>query len=160
MAFDRSKVPKGGWTPENIKAYRDYDLLQYRLKAETETLEDPEGRIKKGQRIRWKHDERGDGLGDMEVIYLCAPGGLYRRPLREDDPDPVAGMARQMNALVRSFPTFTEEDSRIFTVIPCPKEHPEATYDLDGLMIFFRYLYSDTCTTCHAKDVVVVSENL
>ena len=143
MTFDRSKMPEGGWTPENTKQYKDYDLAQYRLKAESENLEDPEGRLKKGQRIRWAHDQRGDGIGDMEIIYLCCPTGLYRRPIRDGDEDWRIEHATMMGKGT-----------------PCDKDEEGAVYQPDNLMVFFRYLYSDSCTTGHAKDMIVVAESV
>lgn len=125
MAFDRSH------------------LQCFRLQAESETLEDPEGRIKKGQRIRWAHDQRGDGLGDMEVIYLCGPSGLYRRPIRDGDED-----WRIEHAAMCGGGT------------PCAKEDEGAVYQPDNLMVFFRYLYSDSCTTGRAKDMIVVKDSI
>ena len=40
-------------------------------------VEDPQGRLRKGQVIRWGHAD--PGACDMEVIALCAPMGLYRQ---------------------------------------------------------------------------------
>jgi hypothetical protein len=126
-------------------------LLLYRVQAEKENLEDPEGRLRKGQRIRWAHS--APGYGDMEVLYLCAPSGLYRRPLRDDDTSDLAVFVRESNAMLGQFGTPT-------TRLPCPKEHPEASYERANLMVFFRYLYDDSCTTGHAIHMEVVAETV
>lgn len=157
---DLHVMPEGGWTEENIKAYREEWWRQEmeRPKYEWEDIEDPEGRLKKGQRIRWEQSSAGPG--DMEVIRLCAPGGLYSRPLRDDDMSTVAVMVRESNDLVRTFSTFEEGDHRICTTIPCGNDHPEAVYQPENLMVFFRYIATDEATTGNAIHMVVVADHV
>jgi hypothetical protein len=114
-------------------------LENARPKSEWEDVADPEGRLKKGQRIRWHHAEAGPG--DMEVIRLCAPTGLYRRPLRDEDED-----------------WRLEHASICGGMTPCSKDDPDAVYQPGNLMVFFRYLYNDAATTGQAIHMVVVSE--
>lgn len=149
MPIDRTR------TPEDIKAHREHDLARFRDEAKNHTLEDPEGRIRKGQRIRWRHATNPDA--DMEVLYLVAPMGLYDRPLRDDDHSPVADMARILNKMRSN----SDPDGGIrIARIPCSADHPEARYNPDGLMVFYRCLIDDGCTTGHAKHMIVVSETL
>lgn len=138
-------MPEGGWTRKNIKEYREGWWRKFYENAPNMkdwSLLDPEGRLKKGQRIRWNHSEAGSG--DMEVIHLCAPTGLYRRPLRDDDEDWMKEHAALMGT----------------GVIPCEATEEGAVYRPENLMVFFRYLYNNEGTTGHAIHMVVVSETL
>lgn len=79
-------------------------------------VEDPEGRLRKGMLVRWRH---GPGGPFMRCLYLCAPGGLYHRPVvpgEEWEKYAVKGMMR------------------------CDADEPGAVYDPEGLMVYFRYL--------------------
>ena len=98
--------------------------------SDWEDVEDPEGRLRKGMRVKWKHSTNPEG--DMKILALCAPSGLYSRPV-------VPG-----------------EDWEKYAVkgrLACEKDHPEATYDPGRLMVRFRYLDGSGETTGHAKDI-------
>ncbi len=140
---DLTVIPEGGWTPENMKLYKD-EWWRQELARPTSSVSDPEGRLKPGQRIRWAHDQRGDGKGDMEVIYLCAPTGLYRRPLREGDEE------------------WRVENAALFGngMTPCSEGEPGAVYEPERLMVYFRYLYNDSATTGKAVHMVVVADTV
>ena len=143
---DLTATPEGGWTPENIKAYKDEWWRQElaRPLSAWEGLTDPEGRLKRGQRVRWVHDQRGDGEGDMEVMYLCAPTGLYSRPVREGDEEwRVEHAALCGDGLT-----------------PCGETEPGAVYQPERLMVCFRYLHSDSATTGQAIHMVVVADTV
>jgi hypothetical protein len=135
---DLNVIPVGGWTPENMKAYREewWRLEMSRPWAAWEDVEDPEHRLKKGQRIRWRHATHENA--DMELIRLCAPGGLYRRPLRASDD-------------VELFPKGT---------VPCSREEDGARYDPTLLKVFFRYLSTDQATTADASALIVVADTV
>ena len=105
---------------------------------------DPEGRLKRGQRIRWAHDQRGDGEGDMEIMSLCAPTGLYRRPLRDGDEEWRVEHAALCGG----------------GMTPCGETEPGAVYQPERLMVSFRYLYSDSATTGQAIHMVVVADTV
>jgi hypothetical protein len=156
-----SVAPEGGWTPENIKDYLDewWRLEMLRPKAKWEDVEDPEGRLKKGQRIRWNYSESGDG--DMEIISLCAPAGLYSRPLREDDNSLEAKYLRERN---KDSEEFYKKHGEYLTALSyklsCDKDHPEANYEPERLMVFFRYIHSDSATTGKAIHMVVVDDQV
>jgi len=143
--IDLKVIPEGGWTPENTKLYKDewWRLELARPLSAWEGIADPEGRIKRGQRIRWAHFQGGDGEGDMEVMYLCAPTGLYSRPVRDGDED-----WRVEHAALRGGLT------------PCEKGEPGAVYQPERLMVFFRYLYNDSATTGQAIHMVVVADTV
>ena len=143
--IDLTVMPEGGWTPENMKLYKEEWWRQElaRPKSEWEGIADPEGRLRRGQRIRWAHDQRCDGEGDMEVMSLCAPTGLYRRPLRDGDEEWRVEHA----ALCGGF-------------TPCGKDEPGAVYQPERLMVSFRYLHSDSATTGQAIHMFVVSDTV
>jgi len=159
--IDLSVVPDGGWTPENVKEYREewWRLEMERPKAEWEDVEDPEGRLKKGQRIRWVNSSAEDE--GMEIIRLCAPTGLYSRPLKEYDDSPEAKFLRKVNK--RSGEFYKKHGEYIPDLsyeLSCDKDHPEATYEPERLMVFFRYIHSDTATTGQAINMVVVDDSV
>jgi hypothetical protein len=135
--------PEGGWTPENTKAYTDEWWRQElaRPKSAWEGIADPDGRLRRGQRIRWHHSSPGEG--DMEVMYLCAPTGLYGRPIRDGDAD-----WRVEHAALRGGLT------------SCEETEPGAVYQPERLMVCFRYLYSDSATTGQAIHMVVVADTV
>ena len=143
---DLTATPEGGWTPENIKAYKDEWWRQElaRPLSAWEGLTDPEGRLKRGQRVRWAHDQRGDKEGDMEVMYLCAPTGLYSRPVREGDEEWRVEHAALCGG----------------GMTPCGETEPGAVYQPERLMVCFRYLYSDSATTGQAIHMVVVADTV
>lgn len=93
------------------------------MSSDWEDLEDPEGRLSKGMLVRWKH---GPGGPFMRVIALCAPSGLYRRPL-------VAGEEYERYA--------------VGGLMVCSKDHPEAKYEPTALRVLFRYLPDGDTTT-------------
>ena len=140
---DLTVKPEGGWTPENVKIYKDewWRLELARTKSAWEGIADPEGRLRRGQRIRWHHSSPGEG--DMEVMYLCAPTGLYSRPIRDGDED-----WRVEHAALRGGLT------------PCEKDEPGAVYQPERLMVCFRYIYSDSATTGQAIHMVVVADTV
>jgi hypothetical protein len=140
---DLKVVPEGGWTPENSKLYKDewWRRELARPLSSWEGITDPEGRIKRGQRIRWHHSSPEEG--DMEVMYLCAPTGLYSRPIREGDEDWRVEHAALCGGLT-----------------PCGETEPGAVYQPERLMVRFRYLYSDTATTGQATHMVVIADTV
>lgn len=157
--IDLSVVPDGGWTPENVKEYREewWRLEMERPKAEWEDVEDPEGRLKKGQRIRWGNSSAEDE--GMEIIRLCAPTGLYSRPLKENDDSPEAKFLRKVNERSGEFyKKHGEYIPELSYKLSCDKDHPEANYEPERLMVFFRYIHSDTATTGQAINMVVVDD--
>lgn len=159
--IDLSVVPDGGWTPENVKEYREewWRLEMERPKAEWEDVEDPEGRLKKGQRIRWGNSSAEDE--GMEIIRLCAPTGLYSRPLKENDDSPEAKFLRKINKRSEEFYKKHEEYLPDLSYkLCCDKDHPEANYEPERLMVFFRYIHSDTATTGQAINMVVVDDSV
>ena len=143
--IDLKVKPEGGWTPENTKLYKDEWWRQElaRPKSEWEGITDPEGRLRRGQRIRWAHDQRGDGEGDMEVMSLCAPTGLYSRPIRDGDEEGRVKYAAESGGLTT-----------------CEKDEPGAVYQPERLMVCFRYIYSDSATTGQAIHMVVVADSV
>jgi hypothetical protein len=145
MSIDLKVIPEGGRTPENTKAYKDEWWRQElaRPLSAWEGVADPEGRLKRGQRIRWSHIDWDDGEGDMEVMYLCAPTGLYSRPIRDGDED-----WRVEHAVLRGGLTI------------CEKDEPGAVYQPERLMVSFRYIYSDTATTGKAIHLIVVADTV
>ena len=102
------------------------------------TCEDPEGRLKVGQRIRWSHSDAGSG--DMEIIELCEPCGLYWRALRADDDEHTIKMA------AKYCPGQT----------PCEKDDPDAVYHPENLMVVFKYIGTGNITNGHAIHMTVV----
>jgi hypothetical protein len=144
--IDLTAIPEGGWTPANTKAYKDEWWRQElaRPASAWEGITDPEGRLKRGQRIRWAHDQWGDGEGDMEVMYLCAPTGLYSRPLRDGDEEWRVEHAALCGG----------------GLTPCEKDEPGAVYRPERLMVSFRYIYSDSATTGQAIHLVVVADTV
>lgn len=97
---------------------------------------DPQGRIRKGQRIRWNHAE--PGRCDMVVIRLCAPMGLYRRPVRDSDSKFMRETATDLGGFV-----------------PCEANDPDAVYCPEKLMVYFRYVNGGE-TTGQAIDMTVI----
>jgi hypothetical protein len=170
--IDLSVVPDGGWTPENVKEYHEewWRLEMERPKAEWEDVEDPEGRLKKGQRIRWGNSSAEDE--GMEIIRLCAPTGLYSRPLKEDDDSPEAKFLREVNKretkllkkVIKRSGEFCKKHGKYIPdfsyKLSCDKDHPEANYEPERLMVFFRYIHSDTATTGQAINMVVVDDSV
>mgnify|MGYP001578013658 CR=1 FL=1 len=107
-------------------------------------LQDPDGVFRKGQRIRWKRSSAG--TGDMQVLSLSAPCGLYWRPLLPSDDAHTRKMAYKYMA------------GRTHPEVPCEAGDVGAVYHPENLMIEFRYLYNGSVTCGHAIDLAVVSE--
>ena len=101
-----------------------------------EDITDPEGRLCKGMLVRWKHSPGGPF---MRVLALCAPSGLYRRPV---------------------VPGEKYEDMAVEGRMVCDKDHPEAIYDPWSLMIKFRYLPDGGTTTGRAPDIEQVPNEM
>jgi len=157
---DVSVVPDGGWTSEDVEEYTEewWRLEMERPKAEWEDVEDPEGRLKKGQRIRWINSSAEDE--EMEIIRLSAPTGLYSRPLKESDDSPEAKLLRKINKRSEEFyKKHGEYLPDLSYKLCCDKDHPEAIYEPERLMVLFRCIYSGKATTGQAIKMVVVDDS-
>ena len=88
---------------------------------------DPEGRLAKGMRVRFRHSSQPIA----EVLGLCAPMGLYRRPV---------------------VPGEEWEDMAVQGRLACDADHPNAEYVPELLRVRIRYLGGDE-TTLRACDL-------